>query len=83
MTLQCPVALPLALHRICEFRYSDHWGSGISAKILVSLMTLPSIRKIVATVSDEDPDTQILATAAATTSCITDLDLVYPEPMHA
>lgn len=84
--LQPPLTLPLALQTIYEFRsVGTTSATGVTPMILVALMALPSIRKIVVAVTDEDIESEDFLTAAAAaagTSRVTELHLLYGDLTH-
>lgn len=51
--LQDPMTLPLGLHYLRDFRAVGNWG--MTSRLLVAVMTLPSIRTIAVTVDDGNP----------------------------
>lgn len=83
--LQDPMTLPLGLQNLRDFRAVGSWG--MTSRLLVAVMTLPSIRTIAVTVDDGDlvftlhenvEDASLFAavTAAVGSSSVTDLHLV-------
>lgn len=83
--LTAPTTLPAGLQNLREFRSVRDMGIAVTTALLIAVMALPSIRIIAVTIDDSNDDparTQpvlALAEAAAGSSGVTDLQLLYSD----
>lgn len=80
---RCPSRLPVALQHLSEFRSTDaEPDAGLSVEFLVLLMGLPNLRILAVCVYEIYEPEEMMFKDAASTSRITELELVCSEVSH-